>query len=79
MYYLPEYYGLEECLAPVSAQHAFQMEQYCEQIDEESIYQEYFEYILDVENLNYPSSVDEALHLFQRVIELNWKEPHARF
>ncbi|KAK3716555.1 hypothetical protein QZH41_006386, partial [Actinostola sp. cb2023] len=65
------YYSMEECLVSVSTQQALDMEQHCELVEEENVYQEYFEYILDTEGLNYPSNVEEALQLFQRVIDLN--------
>lgn len=71
MYYLPEYYSMEECVVAVSTQQALEMEQHCELVEEENVYLEYFEYILDTEDLNYPSNVEEALQLFHRVIELN--------
>jgi hypothetical protein len=70
MYYLPEYYDMEECLVSVSIQQALEMEQHCELVEEENFYQEYFEYILDAEGLMPPSNTEEALQLFQRVIEL---------
>ncbi|XP_033111390.1 uncharacterized protein LOC117112423 isoform X2 [Anneissia japonica] len=58
MYYLPEYYSMEECLNPVSIQQTIEMEQHCELVEEESEYQEYFEFIMDIEGLNYPSTVE---------------------
>lgn len=74
MYFLPEYYSLKECLVKVSEQEASEMEQHCEQESEDEdaiVYQEYFEYILETEGLNYPSTVEEALNIFQMVVNLN--------
>lgn len=73
MYFLPEYYSMEECLVSVSEQQASEMDQHCELIEDQdsNVYREYFEYILDSEGLNCPSTIEEALQFFQRVIKLN--------
>ena len=56
MYFLPEYYEHEECLVSVPEQQAEAMEVYCQREIEDNVYNEYFEYILDIEGLVYPST-----------------------
>ena len=70
MYFLPEYYEHEECLVSVPEQQAEAMEVYCQREIEDNVYNEYFEYILDIEGLVYPSTAREDLKLYQHIIEL---------
>ncbi len=71
LYSLPHYHGKTDCLFPVSSAQVEAMETNC-QLDEqvENIYQEYFETVLTEIELEVPSNEEEALNLFQILINL---------
>ena len=71
MYFLPEHHGHEECLVDVSQEQIDEMEEHCQiQELEENIYCEYFLYVLETDNLTYPSDEEQAFTLYQRLMEL---------
>lgn len=71
LYSLPEYYGKTDCLFPVSNAQVEAMETNS-QLDEqeENLYQEYFETVLTEMELEVPSNEEDALNLFQILINL---------
>lgn len=70
MYFLPEYHGYQDCLVSVSQLQVDEMEEHCQIDAEENIYNEYFEYLSETLGLDYPDDVEQALHLYQRIIGL---------
>ena len=70
MYFLPEYYAHEECKISVSEEQSKEMEVHCQGEVEDSLYEEYFEYVLETEGWVYPGTVKEALTLYQHIINL---------
>lgn len=72
LYYLPERSGGMNCLVPVNNDKIVEMElqhQGEEAEDENTLYQEYFHYVMDVEGIQYPNSPDDAVILFNYLIE----------
>lgn len=70
LYYLPHRSGAFECKCRIEIQQIEEMEEKV-QIDEPNglqIYEEYFYYVVDNENLQFPSSAAGALDLFQELI-----------
>ncbi|XP_028412582.1 uncharacterized protein LOC114535477 [Dendronephthya gigantea] len=71
MYFLPEYHGHNECLVEVSQEKIDEMEQHCHVDDpDESIYHEYFIYVMETEDLSYPNNERESLELYERLVHL---------
>ena len=70
MYFLPEYYAHEECKIFVSEEQTKEMEVHGLGEVEDSLYEEYFEYVLETEGWVYPGTVKEALTLYHHIIKL---------
>lgn len=70
MYYLPEHHAHEECVIPVCEQKAQEMEVHCQIQMEDSVNNEYFEYILENEGFVFPGTVAEAVTLYKYIIDL---------
>ena len=64
MFFLPENSGGTNCLIPVPREKIDEMKLECQGAEEESIFQEYFEYLMATEGIQYPTRYDEALTLF---------------
>lgn len=70
LFYLPEHSGGMDCLVPVNNDKIVEMkERHNEEAEEENTYQEYFQYIMDLEGIEYPNSPNEAIMLFSYLIE----------
>ena len=65
LYYLPESTGAVDCLVPVSNLKVQEVEPQCQMEVQESIHQEYFEYIMESKGWDYPLDNKEAFNLFQ--------------
>ena len=65
LYYLPESTGAVDCLVPVSNLKIQEVEPQCQMEVQESIHQEYFEYITESKGWDYPLDNEEAFNLFQ--------------
>ena len=76
LFYLPERSNGSNCLIPVSNDRIAEMrthhmitENMEEDTDEENLFQEYFQYDVDHEELEYPDNADEAILLFSYLLE----------
>ena len=76
LFYLPECSNGSNCLVPVSDHRIAEMrthhmitENTEERTDKENLFQEYFQYVVDHEELEYPDNADEAILLFSYLIE----------
>ena len=67
LFYLPENHGFEDFKCAVSEQQLEDMGEYCEVPEENSVYVEYFNYVIETQNLQSPTSWREALALFQHL------------
>lgn len=69
LYYLPENFDCIDFLVPVSLLKIQEVEPHCsmetEENAEENLYDDYFNYIMETQNLSYPTSAEEAFELFQ--------------
>ena len=66
LYYLPENNGAIDCLVPVSQAKIYEVEAQCHMDVEEDFFKEYFEYIMEAEDWEYPTNVENAFDLFQK-------------
>ena len=64
LFFLPENSGGTDCLISVPQEKIDEMNLECQCVEEESIFQEYFEYSMETEGIQYPTRYDEALTLF---------------
>lgn len=65
LYYLPENSGAVDCLVPVSQAKIYEVQPQCDMDEEEDFYKDYFEYIMETEDWEYPVNVEDAFNLFQ--------------
>ena len=70
MFFLPEYYGGENCLIEISADKLSEMEERIDPCICEDIYKEYFDYVLENKNLAYPEDINEGFEIFQHLINV---------
>ena len=70
LYYLPANSGAVDCLVTVSQAKICEVEPQCHIDIEEDLYKDYFEYIMETEDWNYPVSVEDAFNLFQSLNNL---------
>ena len=66
LYYLPENSGAVHSLLPVPQAKLHEVEPQCHIDIEEDLYKEYFEYIMETEDLEYPANVEDTFNLFQK-------------
>ena len=64
LFFLPENSGGTDCLIPVPQEKIDEMRLECQGAMEENVFQEYFEYLIETEGIQYPTRYDEALTLF---------------
>jgi hypothetical protein len=70
LFYLPEQSGGVDCLVPLSNDKIVEMKlQHNEEAEEESTYQEYFHYVMDLEGIQYPDNPNEAKIIFSYLTE----------
>ena len=69
LFHLPERSGGMDCLVPVSHDKIVEMKLQHNEEDEENTYQEYFQYVMDLEGIEYPDSSNEAITLFSYLTE----------
>ena len=70
LFYLPENGGFEDFKCPVTEQLLDDMAVYCGSVEDENIFLEYFNYVLENLNLHHPTNWREALALFQRLMQV---------
>ena len=69
LFYLPERSGGMDCLVPVTRYKIVEMKLQHNEEDEENTYEEYFQYVMDLEGIEYPDSPNEAITLFSYLKE----------
>jgi hypothetical protein len=71
LYHLPDLYGGIDCKCPLPSQDKIhQVESTFVSVDE-SVYQEYFKYVIECENKPSPNSVGEAFNLFLHILQVS--------
>ena len=68
LYYLPENNGFQDFKFAVTAQQLDDMGVYCEMPDEDNIYDEYFNYVVEIQDLQPPTKWRQALLLFENLM-----------
>ena len=68
LYYLPENSGYQDYKCAVSEEDLYDMGEYCEAPDDDSIFGEYFRYVVEIHNLVPPSNWREALLLYNNLM-----------
>ena len=72
LYYLPNRSDRQDCKIELSQEKIADVEEYSLNMsfveDDANEYQEYFNYVMENENLFLPTNVDEAFQLFQKLI-----------
>ena len=73
MYFVPEEFGHNDCLLPVSSEKLTEMENKLEGLDGDDetspIFEEYFQYVMEKNSLCHPTSPIEAGVLFEKLIQ----------
>lgn len=64
LYFLPENSGGTDCLILFPQEEIDDMNLECQDAEDENVPQEYFEYLMKTEGIQYPTTYDEALILF---------------
>jgi hypothetical protein len=64
LYYLPQNSGYQDYTCAVSEEDLHDIGEYCEEPDDDSIFGEYFHYVVEMRNLVPPSNWREALLLY---------------
>ena len=64
LYFLPVNSGGTDCLILFPQEEIDDMKLECQDAEEENVPQEYFEYLMKTEGIQYPTTYDEALILF---------------
>ena len=64
LYFLPESSGGTDCLILFPQEEIDDVKLECQDAEEENVPQEYFEYLMKTEGIQYPTTYDEALILF---------------
>ena len=70
LYFLPEYYGGENCLMDISAAKFNELEESLNQSINDDIYKEYFDYVLENNGWFYPDDVPEGFEMFQLLLNI---------
>lgn len=70
LYFLPEYYGGENCLMEVSDMKLNEMEESIHENVDENFYKEYFDYVIEIKGWFYPGNEAEAFEMYQNLINL---------
>lgn len=70
LYFLPEYYGGENCLMDISPVKLSEMEERINQSIDENIYKEYFDYVLESNDWSYPENTPEGFAMYQHLVNL---------
>lgn len=64
LYFLPENSGETDCLILFPQEEIDDVKLECQDAEDENVPQEYFEYLMKTEGIQYPTTYDEALILF---------------
>lgn len=64
LYFLPENSGGTDCLILFPQEEIDDVKLECQDAEDENVPQEYFEYLMKAEGIQYPTTYDEALILF---------------
>lgn len=71
LYYLPERSNNCDCLVPLSDEKLCEGDALCEQAEEEeNLYQEYFQYVMETNNIQYPTNHEQAYNLFVYLVNI---------
>lgn len=69
LYYLPERFGGIECKCRIRIQQIEEMEPHAQcELEMSEMYQKYFNYVMESENINLPTNAADAFELFQKLI-----------
>ena len=68
LFHLPEQLGAFDCSVIVPRAKILEMEEKCFSETDANVFQEYFHYIVDEEELHYPTTRTEAKNLFDQLI-----------
>ena len=72
LYYLPESFGgASDLLNYVADRDYYYALEHIVGIEDENIYSEYFQYVMSELNVTYPNTWEEALELYQTLVEVN--------
>ena len=66
LYYLPENSGAIDCLVRIPQDKIDEVEPQCYMDEEDNLYTDYFEHIMEDEMWDYPQNAEEAFNLFQK-------------
>ena len=70
LYFLPEYYGGENCLMDISAVKLSEMEERTNSNTDEDNYKEYFDYVLESKGWLYPEDIQEGFQMFLHLVNI---------
>jgi hypothetical protein len=70
LFFIPEYYGGDNCLCEVSHTKILELETSERNDESENIYQEYFEYVCEMRSWRSPKDVHEAFEMFQQLVNM---------
>ena len=72
LYYLPESFGgTSDLLNHVADRDYYYALEYIVETKDENVYSEYFQYVMSELNVTYPNTWEEALELYQTLVEVN--------
>ena len=70
LFFLPGNTGAVDCLVPVSSTKIQQVEPQCLMEEEENVFKEYFEYLMETNSWDYAMNARDAFSLFQSINQL---------
>lgn len=71
LYYLPERSNAWDCLVPLSTEKLNEGDSFCEEdVEEPNLYQEYFHYLMEENNMQYPGNHEQAYNLFVYLVNI---------
>ena len=70
LYLLPEYVGKHDYLVPLNATEIEEMGANCQVEEHNNMYSEYFESVMEDMGMQCPVDEEEAVHIFNRLVEL---------
>ena len=71
-HYLPESFGRTSDLLKYVADRGYQYAlEHIVETEDENVYSEYFQYVMSELNVAYPNTWEEALELYQTLVEAN--------
>ena len=70
LYFLPEHYGVADCLKEAPEAKVIELQNSLNENRGENIFQEYFEYVIEMKGWFYPVNTEEAFEMFQQLTHL---------